>query len=126
LNIVHITSRKAWIEATRAGRYIAPSLESEGLIHCSTYSQALPVAEKYYKGQSGLVLLVIDPKQLTSDLKWEPPAEGAPPPGVRAGEAFPHIYGPINLDAVIQALDFEPDPNDRFTLPPALFPENQP
>jgi uncharacterized protein (DUF952 family) len=126
LNIVHITSRKAWKDAIIAGEYIAPSLESEGLIHCSTYSQAIPVAEKYYKGQSGLVLLVIDPGRLTSDLKWEPPAEGAPPPGVRAGEMFPHIYGPINLDAVVQALDFEPNSNDHFTMPPALLPENQP
>jgi uncharacterized protein (DUF952 family) len=120
MNIVHITSRKAWMEAKRAGQYIPPSLESEGFIHCSTYSQALPVAEKYYKGQSGLVLLVIDPTRLVSDLKWEPPSEGTPPPGVRAGEPFPHIYGPINLAAVVQALDFEPDPNDHFMLPPAL------
>jgi uncharacterized protein (DUF952 family) len=70
------------------------------------------------------VLLVIDPRRLTSDLKWEPPAEGTPPPGVQAGELFPHIYGPINLDAVIQALDFESDSNDRFTLPLALLPEH--
>ena len=124
MNILHITSRKAWKEAISAGQYIAPSLESDGLIHCSTYSQALPVAEKYYKGQAGLVLLVIDPRRLASDLKWEPPAEGAPPPGVRAGESFPHIYGPINLDAVVQALDFEPGPNDHFILPPRLLPEH--
>ncbi len=81
------------------------------------------MAEKYYKGQSGLVLLVIDPRRLTSDLKWEPPAEGAPPPGVPAGETFPHIYGPINLDAILQAVDFEPGPDDHFSLPSALLPE---
>jgi len=121
---VHITSRKAWKDAIIAGEYIAPSLELEGLIHCSTYSQAIPVAEKYYKGQSGLVLLVIDPGRLTSTLKWEPPAEGAPPPGVRAGEMFPHIYGPINPDAVVQALDFEPNSDGHFILPPGLLPEH--
>jgi uncharacterized protein (DUF952 family) len=124
MNIVHVTTRKAWKEAIIAGQYTAPSLESEGLIHCSTYSQVLPVAEKYYKGQSGLVLLVIDPKRLASDLKWEPPAEGAPPPGVRAGETFPHIYGPINLDAILQAIDFESGPDDHFSLPSALLPEH--
>lgn len=123
MNIVHITSLKAWVEATRAGQYTAPSLESEGLIHCSTYSQILPVAEKYYKGQPGLVLLVIDPARLVPDLKWEAPAEGTPPPGIRAGELFPHIYGPINLNAIVQALDFEPGPNNQFILPTSLFPE---
>jgi uncharacterized protein (DUF952 family) len=91
------------------------------LIHCSTYSQVLPVAEKFYKGQPGLVLLVIDPRRLTSDLKWEPPAEGAPPPGVRPGELFPHIYGLINLDAIVQALDFDPGPNGKFILPASLL-----
>ncbi len=41
MNIVHITTRKAWMEAIIAGQYIAPSLESEGFIHCSTYSQVI-------------------------------------------------------------------------------------
>ncbi len=121
MNILHIASRTAWIDATRAGRYTAPSLDTEGFIHCSTSQQALPVAGKYYRGQTGLVLLLIDPARLASDLKWEPPADGAPPPGVPAGDVFPHIYGPINLDAVIQVLDFEPDQNGNFSLPPSLI-----
>jgi uncharacterized protein (DUF952 family) len=121
MNILHVTSRKAWIDATRAGRYTAPSLESEGFIHGSTIKQVLPVASKYYQGQTGLVLLEIDPKRLTSELKWEPPSGGALP-GVPEGDAFPHIYGPINLDAVLQVLDFEPGPNGEFSLPASLNP----
>ena len=121
MNIVHITSRKDWIDAMSAGQYVAPSLKSEGFIHCSTITQALPVAEQYYKGQSGLVLLVIDPARLDSDLKWEPPSEGTPPPGVRAGESFPHIYGPINLDAIVQTLDLATGPDGHFALPPGLI-----
>jgi len=120
MNIVHITSRQAWMDAKQSGQYIAPSLESEGFIHCSTYAQALPVAEKFYKGQTGLVLLVIDPTRLTCGLKWEP-ADGTPPPGVASDESFPHVYGPINLDAVVQILDFNPGPNGHFALPPALL-----
>ena len=120
MNIIHITSRLAWDDARQAGRYIAPSLKSEGFIHCSTVAQVLPVAEKYYPGQTGLVLLVIDPARLDSAVKWEPPAEGAPPPGVPAGDAFPHIYGPINLDAVVETLDLEPGPNHHFSLPASL------
>jgi uncharacterized protein (DUF952 family) len=120
VNILHITSRKAWVDATRTGHYTAPSLETEGFIHCSTSDQVLPVADKFYKEQTGLVLLVVDPARLASDLKWEPPTGGGPPPGLPAGDMFPHVYGPINLDAVVQVLDFEADSNGRFSLPPAL------
>ncbi len=119
MNILHITTRKAWIDATRLGQYSAPSLPTEGFVHASTISQLLPVAAKFYKDQSGLVLLEIDPKLLTSELKWEKPT-GGPPPGVPEDDAFPHIYGPINLDAVVQVLDFVPGPNGEFSVPPSL------
>jgi len=121
MNIVHITTRLAWNDARDRGEYVTPGLKSEGFIHCSTYAQAVPVAEKYYKGQKGLVLLIIDSGRLAAGLKWEPPAEGAPPPGVPDGDMFPHIYGPINLDAVVEAVDFNPGPNNQFSLPPALL-----
>lgn len=122
--ILHITSNDAWASAKKAGQYIAPSLAAEGFIHCSTSAQAVPVAEKFYKGQTGLILLVIDPARLNSGLKWELPFDGAPPPGAPAADLFPHVYGPINLDAVIQILDFEVDSSGHFHLPPALTTDN--
>ncbi|MBK9924539.1 MAG: DUF952 domain-containing protein [Anaerolineales bacterium] len=115
--IFHITSRTAWQAAQAKGEYTVESLETEGFIHCSTATQVLPVAEKYYAGQNGLLLLVIDPTLLSSTLKWEDPSGGAPPPGVAVGEPFPHIYGPINLDAVVNTLSFVMDSNGAFKMP---------
>jgi len=115
--ILHITTREAWELAQRQGEYTAPSITGEGFIHCSTRTQVVPVANKFYAGQSGLILLVIDPGRLSSDLKWEPPFEGLPPAEVSASDVFPHIYGPVNLDAVIQVIDFSPTPDGRFILP---------
>jgi uncharacterized protein (DUF952 family) len=115
--ILHITTRDAWDVAQRQGQYSAPSLMSEGFIHCSTRKQVLPVADQFYKGQTGLIILVIDATRLSSKLKWEPPFEGASPAGVPANDAFPHIYGPINLEAVVQVLGFEPASDGRFVLP---------
>ncbi len=118
--ILHITTRDAWTIAQRQGQYIAPSLNSEGFIHCSTRKQVLSVADKFYKGQTGLILLVIDTTRLSSDLKWEPPFEGASPQGVPANDMFPHIYGPINLEAVIHVFSFDPTADGRFVLPTSL------
>lgn len=115
--IYHITSRRAWRDAQQRGDYRAESLESEGFIHCSTGTQVLPVAEKYYPGKRGLIVLVIDPALLSSELKWEPPAEGAPPPGVAEGESFPHVYGPINLDAIARVIDLETNPDGEYSVP---------
>lgn len=115
--IYHITSRQAWLEAQRTGDYRAESLKSEGFIHCSTRTQVLPVAETFYREQSGLLLLVIDPSLLSSEVHWEPPSGGAPPPGVPDGDLFPHVYSPINLDAVVKVYDLESDPDGNFILP---------
>ena len=118
--IFHITSPRAWDEAQQNGVYRAESLATEGFIHCSTLSQVLPVAENFYKGQSGLILLAIEPTLLSSDLKWEPPSGGTPPRGVPDGDLFPHIYGPINLDAVVNVAEFRPGANGRFQIPGIL------
>ena len=115
--IFHITSRTAWDEAQKRGEYRAESLKTEGFIHCSTLAQVLPVANNFYKGQSGLILLEIEPTLLASTLKWEPPSGGTPPPGVPVGDQFPHVYGPINLDAVVRIVELTSKPDGVFDLP---------
>ncbi len=108
--IIHITSKTAWQSAQQAGEYSAPSLATEGFIHCSTPAQVVAVAERFYAGQRGLILLVIDPARLRSEVKYEAGTD-------KPDESFPHIYGTINLDAVTRVLDFEPDAAGRWTLP---------
>ena len=115
--IHHLTSRQAWREAQELGDYRAESLEGEGFIHCSTRTQILPVAEKYYPGRQDMLLLEIDPALLSSELRWEPPSGGTPPPGVPEGELFPHVYGPINLAAVVKVYDLESNPDGSYRLP---------
>ena len=115
--IYHISSRQSWDEARQRGDYRVESLEREGFIHCSTVTQVLPVAEQFYKGQSDILLLMIDPARLSAELKWEPPSGGTPPPGVPVGDPFPHIYGSLNLDAVVNVYDLESNPDGTYKLP---------
>jgi len=115
--ILHITSRTEWEDAQKRGEYLAPSLETEGFIHCSTESQVLAVVNAFYHGRKDLVLLVIDKANLIPGLKWEAPA-GPPAAGISESDKFPHIYGPINLTAIVSVLDFPPDPDGNWiTLP---------
>ena len=117
--ILHIASNEAWLAAVKKGAYHADSLSTEGFIHCSTKFQIVDVANTFYRGQHGLVLLVIDTAKLDAEYKWEPPAEPEPT-HARAGDLFPHVYGPINLDAVTNVISFEPDSEGVFTLPDSV------
>ena len=120
--IYHITTHQALIDAKAAGEYTAPTLETEGFIHCSALHQVIPVANAFYKDSPALILLEIDTTKLTSELKWEPPAHPDPdnPAPVDEQDKFPHIYGAINLDAVVDAPALLPDYTDSssvFQLP---------
>jgi uncharacterized protein (DUF952 family) len=112
-SILHAAPRSAWSAAQGQGAYSADTLAGQGFIHCSKAGQILRVANSLYHGQHGLVLLVIDPGRLTSELRWEPGAD-------LPSERFPHVYGPIDLEAVARVLAFEPGPDGSFALPPDL------
>lgn len=106
--ILHITSKSEWADAQTRGEYIAPSLASEGFIHCSTEKQILNVANAFYRGRTDLVVLNLTEARIKPELKWEAPA-GPPAENISEADLFPHIYGPINLDAIASVLDFQPD-----------------
>ena len=91
--IYHVTTKANWEEAVENGAYITPSLATEGFIHNSTESQVAGVLQRYYAGQKDLVLLHIAEEKLTAELKYEL----AP----SVNEMFPHIFGAINFDAVV-------------------------
>ena len=113
--ILHIVPRAEWEAAVRTDEPYAPeSLAAEGFIHCSTPAQVLGPANAFYRGQGGLVLLRIDPGRLAADLVYEDCYE--------SGQAFPHIYGPLNLEAVVEVVDFPVGPDGTFSLPDDVGP----
>jgi uncharacterized protein (DUF952 family) len=90
--IYHVTSAAEWKQAQEQGFYEAPSLKIEGFIHCSEAGQVAGVLERYFEGKTDLVKLHVNTDKLTSRYvqEWSNSVE----------DTFPHIYGPINLDAV--------------------------
>jgi uncharacterized protein (DUF952 family) len=107
--ILHITTEAAWKEAQAAGEYRPESLESEGFVHCSLPTQVTHVADWFYRDVPDLILLCIDPGRLTSPLRWEPSGDQFP------GD-FPHVYGPIAVDAVVATVPWARG-EDGFELP---------
>jgi uncharacterized protein (DUF952 family) len=112
--ILHILSRSEWEFARRQGDYRPPSLAAEGFIHCSTIAQVIDTANLFYPGQRDLLLLLIDERKLTAPLKFEAPADSR---DARPRALFPHVYGPLNLDAVIDAVELPCDAGGSFRLP---------
>jgi len=114
--ILHIVSRSDWQQAQLQSAYVPASLRHEGFIHFSLPDQVIGTANRFYTGQTDLLLLVVDPASLRPNLRLEPPLE-APESAIR----FPHLYGPLNLDAVIKVVDFPPDADGHWSaLPPEI------
>jgi uncharacterized protein (DUF952 family)/RimJ/RimL family protein N-acetyltransferase len=102
--VLHLCTRSAWRDALESGSYHPASLQSEEFIHCSRPQQILDVANRYYRGASDLICLWIEMERLQPEVRWEP----------GDGDEFPHVYGPINLDAVGAVIPFPPDAGGRF------------
>lgn len=116
--IYHIANSADWERARRDGEYttstIGRTLAEEGFIHASQAAQVAYVANRFYRGVPGdLVLLVIDPERVRATIRYElVPGAGAVP--------FPHIYGPLNADAVLAARPLAPGPDGSFAFSPGL------
>jgi uncharacterized protein (DUF952 family) len=95
--IYKICPASAWREAERQGVYRGSADDSrDGYIHFSTAAQVPETLRKHYVGQIGLFLIAVDADALGSALRWEPS---------RNDELFPHLYGELDLGAVISVQD---------------------
>ncbi len=104
--IYHLAQAQHWEAAVRSGSYaqstIGATLEDEGFIHASTAQQWPATRARFYaEVAEPLVLLEIDEERLTAPLRWE---VGDP----STGERFPHVYGVLNVDAVVSTVPLEP------------------
>lgn len=109
LKIAHVED---WRAAQASGVYRVPSLDDEGFIHLSRPHQVHIPANKLYSDTSGLLILWIDPSRLTAELREEPGTGGE-------DMTFPHLYGELNVDAVVAASPVEPWREGAFRLPAA-------
>ena len=95
------------IESARlSGTWSPASLPTEGFIHASPFEQLERVANKYYRQKSNVQIVCVQVDRLTSELRWEP----------AAGSLYPHIYGPLNFEAVVRVLPTERNADGTFRI----------
>lgn len=110
--IYHIARPADWRRAQHDGDYRTSTrgrtLEQQGFIHAGHAHQVAPVANAIYGGDDELLILIIDEDRVGPDIRYEAV------PGW--DELFPHIYGPLNLDAVTETCPLERGSNGHFAF----------
>ena len=98
--IYHLTTLDLWERAQDIGFYESKGFAEEGFIHCATENQLDGVLERYFARHENLIKLIIDPSRLTHKLQYDMSDSLL--------EEFPHIYGPLNIEAVVQIVFLDP------------------
>jgi uncharacterized protein (DUF952 family) len=94
--IYHVTTKNEWEQAQLDNEYKPAGYAQEGFIHCSIETQVAGVLDRFYKGQTGLVKLKIEKAKVQRPVLFELAQD--------LNELFPHIYGPLNLDSVVEVI----------------------
>ncbi|MGD8427133.1 MAG: DUF952 domain-containing protein [Balneolaceae bacterium] len=106
--LFHITTKDDWKKHQKQGKYEPESLETDGFIHCSRGGQLEETANRLFSGLDHLLLLVIDVSTLGEDIKYEKDE--------KTGEKFPHIYGPLPTNAIIDKIAIRPEKDGTFKI----------
>jgi len=107
--LVHICSSEEWARAQQAGEYRPSSLAEAGFVHLSAPAQAHLPANRLFAGRDDLILLRVDTRRAGAPIRWEPGVPSDPD-----GMLFPHLYGPLPLDAVTAVTRFRPGQDGTF------------
>jgi len=102
--IRHIVPAPYFRALAASAPYLPREFDADGFIHCTREPEALlHVANRHYRRAPGeFLVLIIDPAKVTAAVKFEPPHPPPPPGSTLAHHLFPHIYGPLNRDAIVE------------------------
>ena len=111
--ILHLV-RVDYYNALPPGKpYLSQGFEREGFIHCTAGKEVLlRVANAIYREMPGdFVVLVVDETQVTAPVRYEAPVHNSRGPDTIL---FPHIYGPIDREAIVDVVPVRRRPDGQF------------
>ena len=105
---IYLLMTAAEVDSARAtGTWVSASFATEGFMHASPVDQLERVANKHYRQKLDVHVVCVRTDLLISELRWEP----------AAGSLYPHIYGPLNFEAVVGTVPTERNPDGSFRIP---------
>lgn len=109
LVVYKVSPRLAWEQAARSRQFEGSDNDHrDGFIHLSSAAQVPGTLVKHFAGQPDLLLVAIDAEALGAALRWEPSASGT---------LYPHLYGPLPIDAVLEVTALPITARGRHVLP---------
>lgn len=106
--IFHLVKKEDWKQYKQDARYRPETLDSDGFIHCSSGRDIEDTANRLFKGEKDLLLIVINTTLIEPELRYENDGD--------TGPKYPHIYGPLNLDAVIDKIELATEDDGTFKI----------
>jgi len=111
-HILHIVPQSTWATAQHNEQYTGDTLATEGFIHCSRPEQIIAIANECFPRRHDLLLLVIEVSRVQAAIRYEDL--------YASGKEYPHIYGPLNREAVINVVALLPDADGTFSKLPKI------
>lgn len=106
----HLVPSAEWHAADPAQPYIPSAFATDGFVHCTDGADELAAtANRHFSQFDGeLLALVLDRSRLEAPVRYEDPRQ-----------VYPHVYGPIERDAIVHVVPMGRDASGRFLAPEA-------
>jgi len=101
----HLVAVDEWASQPKGADYVPAAFDADGFIHCTDgAANLIDTANRYYRDDPGeFVALVIDLSKVRADVRYEDDAR-----------IYPHIYGPLNRDAIVRVAVVQRDASGTF------------
>lgn len=105
----HLVPQGVWDAQRNGSEYLPEAYPTDGFIHCTNgLDQLLKVANMFYTADSReFVVLALDVARIASNVRYDD-----------ADKLFPHVYGPLNTDAVVAQASIERSADGSFVSIP--------
>ena len=110
--LLHLVTEAEWERAQADGGIAPGPAGNDEFVHLSGPHQVHLPADRLFAGRDDVLLLVLDPDRIGAEVRWEPGVPGDP-----ASMTFPHLYGTVPLEAVVQVVPYRAGPDGRYAEP---------